>query len=379
MNTISLRLTSLLLTLLLIACAGDEEQDILSPAPTQPPAADRATVTPTATSLVTANMTVTPGSQDCSGTLPIADASNDLEVRLLRFAGSHTQISEAIGTGMVDPVLSPDGKRIAYFGLQPRFGLWVADVDGRNAKRLADVGQLHDHNPPVWSSRSDRLTFESARSTGEGAPADVFVVNADGSGLTNVTHGAVSAFGPTLSPEGSNVAFGVFESGGQVSNIYTARADGSELRRLTNNTPGRGSVSAAWSPDGSLIAYISNQDGYGDIHVMRPDGSNQTNLTRSPAGEFMSPVGHLPLEFSPDGKKIAFLSDREGNLDVFSINTDGSSLLRLTTNPGSEISPRWSADGRCLTFSSFSPSSSGGAIYLVRADGTGLVQLTKIR
>ena len=109
------------------------------------------------------------------------------------------------------------------------------------------------------------------------------------------------------------------------------------------------------------------------------DGSNQTNLTRSPAGEFMSPVGHPPLQFSPDGKKLAFLSDREGNFDIFSIATDGSSLLRLTRDTVSEISPRWSADSRCLTFYSFSQPTGGGAIYIVRADGTGLAEPTKIR
>jgi Tol biopolymer transport system component len=175
------------------------------------------------------------------------------------------------------------------------------------------------------------------------------------------------------------VAFGVSEPGGQSSNIYTARADGSDLRRLTNNTAGRGAGSAAWSPEGSLIAYISNQDGQGDIYVMRTDGSDQTNLTRSPAAELMSPVGHPPLEFSPDGKKLAFLSDREGNLDIFSINTDGSSLLRLTSDPRTELSPRWSADSRCLTFSSFSAATGRGAIFIVGADGTGLAELTTLR
>jgi TolB protein len=280
---------------------------------------------------------------------------------------------------MVGPVLSPDGTRIAYFGLQPRFGLWVADADGKNPKRLADVGQLHDHNPPAWAWRSDRITFESARSSGEGAPADIFVVNADGSSLTNVTRGTVSAFGPTLSPDGSRVAFGVFEAGGQVTNIYTAGADGSDLRRLTNNAAGRGSGSAAWSPDGRLIAYISNQDGQGDVYIMPQDGSNPTNLTRSPTVELMSPVGHPPLEFSPDSRRLAFLSDVDGNLDIFTIATDGSGLVRLSRNPETEISPRWSSDSLCLTFYSFSQLTGVGAIYLVRADGTGLAELTKIR
>jgi Tol biopolymer transport system component len=94
----------------------------------------------------------------------------------------------------------------------------------------------------------------------------------------------------------------------------------------------------------------------------------------------VSPVGHLPIEFSPDGKKLAFLSEREGAVDVYTINSDGSGLRRLTNQPGSEFRAEWLSDGRCLTFYLSRPSRAGGIqVYAIRADGTGLVELTTLR
>jgi TolB protein len=152
------------------------------------------------------------------------------------------------------------------------------------------------------------------------------------------------------------------------------------LRRLTSNAAGTGAWSAAWSPDGNLISYVSNRDGNGEVYVMRPDGTGQTNLTKSPSGEFNGPVGNPPMAFSPDGKRIAFLSDRHGNSELFSINTDGTGLQRMTNDPGDETSPRWTEDGRCLTFYSSRPSPAGGlSLYVVDADGTALAQLATTR
>ena len=81
----------------------------------------------------------------------------------------------------------------------------------------------------------------------------------------------------------------------------------------------------SWSPDGKMIAFRSERDDNLDIFVMNADGSGQTNLTNSPASE-AGPA------WSPDGKKITFNSKRDGNYDIYVMNTDGSGQTRLTNN-----------------------------------------------
>jgi hypothetical protein len=115
------------------------------------------------------------------------------------------------------------------------------------------------------------------------------------------------------------------------------------------------------------IAFVSERDGNPEIYVMNVDGSGLTRLTNNPAGDY-APA------WSPDGSKIAFHSDRDDNLDIYVMNADGTSQSRLTNNPGNDEWPAWSPDGSKIAFSS----ERGGneEVYLISADGTGETNLT---
>ncbi|MBU7016414.1 MAG: PD40 domain-containing protein, partial [Theionarchaea archaeon] len=89
-----------------------------------------------------------------------------------------------------------------------------------------------------------------------------------------------------------------------------------------------------WSPDGKKIAFCSEKSGNWEIYVIDADGSNQVNLTNNPAHD-MDPT------WSPDGQKIAFDSDRDGNKEIYVMNADGSSAVNLTNNPASDRDPDW--------------------------------------
>ena len=93
----------------------------------------------------------------------------------------------------------------------------------------------------------------------------------------------------------------------------------------------------SFSPDGSKIAFYSNRDGNYEIYVMNADGSEQTNLTNNPADDSQP-------SFSSDGKKIAFVTDRyrQGLFEIYVMNADGSEQKNITNNPAYDGYPFWS-------------------------------------
>ena len=123
--------------------------------------------------------------------------------------------------------------------------------------------------------------------------------------------------------------------------LYVMNADGSGQRWLTSTLASWGT--SAWSPDGRRIAFGSARDGNGEVYVMNADGSAQRNLTRERSNDF-APA------WSPDGRKIAFLSNRGGNSEIYVMNADGSRQRNLTRNPASDSAFAWSPDGRRIAF-----------------------------
>jgi len=133
-------------------------------------------------------------------------------------------------------------------------------------------------------------------------------------------------------------------------------ADGTGQVNLTSN-PAQ-DAEPAWSPDGSHIAFTSTRDGTTDIYVMNADGSSPVRLTTG---------GGMQLSWSPDGTKIAFVG--VGGLSV--INVDGSDLRSLTNNASH---PKWSPDGTKIAFTSYRDGN--WEIYVINPDGSGLRNLT---
>jgi Tol biopolymer transport system component len=148
--------------------------------------------------------------------------------------------------------------------------------------------------------------------------------------------------------------------------VTPALGIGSRLLDLIESPPRRPAVqSPVWSPDGRRIAFLSRRDGkkeiYMKIYVVNADGRGQRRLARD--ATFFAAPG-----WSPDGRTLAFEGVRDGTTGVYSVNADGSGQRRLARKGGA---PAWSPDGQKIAFFS------GSKIYLMNADGSEHQALTK--
>lgn len=219
------------------------------------------------------------------------------------------------------PAVSPSGKQLAFYGKYDDYKTWsihIADIDGRNIKRLTHKSNVWD-SAPIWLPDGNTIVFarEYKDSDGE-SHEEIWQMNTDGTEKHQIK--GLQGRSPELLKDGRLL----FQSKASPSQITIANMDGSRVVRLTNDTTDN--MSPKISPDGSRIAYLSNRDGNQEVYTMALDGSEQNRLTFNAIQEW-GPA------WSRDGKHVFFSSQNVyGFYDLFKVNSDGSSIDKVLHN-----------------------------------------------
>ncbi|MCB0077112.1 MAG: thioredoxin domain-containing protein [Anaerolineales bacterium] len=196
----------------------------------------------------------------------------------------------------------------------------------------------------------------------------VFVGNSDGTGLRQPSTGFVESYFPTLSPDGSRIAFTAPSPEGDVE-IYVADVESGEATNLTNQV-GQ-DQQPLWSPDGNSIAFVSVREGGDtDIWLMGADGSEPRRLARLPGTELLG-------SWSPDGSEIVYAAQSELGQTLFIVNVESGESRPLTEGVGrNDGAPAWNPNGELIVFYSSPDGVAPPSLYTIRPDGSEETQLT---
>jgi Tol biopolymer transport system component len=356
----------------------------------------------------------------CRGRIAFVARTDDGQDLFVISADGSGLVNVTNGGGREDaPSWSPDGTRILFSSHAGNSDIYTIQADGSSLVRLTD-DPARDY-APSWSPDGTQVLFASTRVFA----SDLFVVSAQGGEAVALTgmgsHKMDFAWSPDGTPGGEQIAFTMLDGYNQGEVYVMAAPDeagspGGELVNLTEHPAHDCCV--AWAPDGERLLFLSSRNGgggglllgrrwfgnlYEDLYVREGRGNDSTTspevvrplttvVPKPPQGIWLihrdgSGLTRLTngagiereATWSPDGTQIAFVSDRDGNDEIYVLAVgEGTAAgsgepVRLTDHPEDDRRPTWSPDGTCLAFESRRDGEWG--LYVMNAGGSGLKKL----
>ncbi len=240
--------------------------------------------------------------------------------------------------------------------------IYVSTEDGTEVANITNA-PLSTEWDADWSTDRQQIAFRSDR----GGDVDLYVMDRDGSNVVNLTNHPASDADPSWSPDGSKIAFRSNRDGD--TELYVMDADGTNVQRLTFHPAT--DAEPRWSPDGSKILWRTTRSGNSDLWVMDVAVDADSLIVSNPLNVTAHPAFECAPEWGPDSFGISFVTDRDGDNEVYLMNIDGTGVTNLTNSPNSsEFWSGWSLDGLTLVFDS--NRNGDEDLFLIDADGTNL-------
>ncbi|MBV9242933.1 MAG: PD40 domain-containing protein [Acidobacteria bacterium] len=260
---------------------------------------------------------------------------------------------------------SPNGRKLSFTTYRKEnpsdkqviSEIWVMDPDGSHIQKVADNAGWTS-----WYPNGKRLLF--SRPSADRKTSDIYSVNLDGTGLTQMTRDSGKNSTPEMSPNGKKIAF-ISTRESEKYQLYVMDADGRNVKRLITDEK-VAIFNPQWSPDNKTIVYYAEKGDQKDqVWTIRADGSEAKLLTNN--------IGHntYPV-FLPHGRRIVFHSNRDGDdRAIYTMNVDGSDI-EVIPNVKTSFA-KFSPDGKRIVFviGGFPQND----VYVANADGTGQVKI----
>ena len=256
------------------------------------------------------------------------------EIFLINPDGSDPQRITNNSASELNPVVSNNGEKIAFSSdRNGDYDLYVMNSDGSNVQRLTQLNNLYIIRA-TWSPDDSKLAFNAVGSSGY---QNIYSINADGTNMKLLTDDEGNDKLPSWSPDGSKIAFNSErfdaskEDYADGEDIFTVNADGGSIEFVTENDATN--TNARWSPDGSKIIFVSNNNADNDVEIYEMDanGSNSTRLTNNSSSYDDHP------SWSPDGTKIIF----EGENGLYTVPSGGGGTAQKISNSDDFETPFW--------------------------------------
>jgi uncharacterized repeat protein (TIGR02543 family) len=256
------------------------------------------------------------------------------EIYVMNANGTYQTRLTFNGNNDIQPSLAADCSKIAFVSDRDSgMEIYTMNIDGTGVSRLTNSSS--DKYNPEWSPDGTKIAFEIYN----GSTTNIYIMNANGSNITQVTTN--QGTNPAWSPDGNKLAF--ISNRSSKDNIYIINTDGTNLNQITDE-PHSPISGISWSPDGTRIVYdtFAGVEPQG-INIINIDGSGKTALPLTGALQY----GYRPV-WSPDGTQIAFGTNQYPPIEIYTADIDGSNIMRLTDNNYDDSYPSWASNGAIL-------------------------------